>query len=1205
MVSNQMIEQAEMPEYERYLAQWEKELCNRIHKGVHLIGDIKLSEEDAEELAHWIGQLIQNNKWNEVKPHIVRDFPCTFVVFLVTQGILGYKAGEFWPIVDKSIKCALSPPQHADLGKLFEAIVRKLGLPTFDSIKGHRYVGRILLHGGIPNYCLPNFFEHFLQYYRKTHIKERKSVEAFLQERLKKAGKTYVASKPVIKFLKHGNAVAVNFMKRCLEMARRIEEGEQPSPDELELPARVIVGYQDWLRGTFNRVLRRKYRRPSICLDPWGQGVYLLLPEQDVTDEMNADSRTSFFWRVSDMPEKSVEVYQEETRWKTRYCEVPLTYLAPGYQIAFASSKQERIKEWYEQCLGEEQPWAWFDPDKQGQLIKSPRALPSKKLWILRSPEVTLQTDPLGSLHISEVFSELPGEWRNFICEEINLEHVQRLRIRRTEEILKEYRIYSPQEQPQLVGEPYVKENDIPLYIGSPPLLYIPRSLFELSPLRWRVTLENEGPALPGEISETLDRSTLIEKEEGIFWDLKKLLGEEAMGTFHVKVRGPLSIKTDFSFRILPKLEMTGHETFYLPGEHTEARLLVETDAHTTLRLQPDASGCRVIENPDTEEGHLYEVSADISRTIFPLQFVRRRVVVPFAVPIRRLRWKVVCGSAQAFSSSWSTDSISLPLDLLEQSGAPTLIVDLFGGVAEDLDVTLLLMDEDGEILQKESGRWKKGHPYLRFNLAAFLDTIRRAPTLNTVFALLIKGLPQQETLTCSVFKVTRTFVVERIHVESALHDDDVTLRLQWEPGLPIRHRVARLWPIWRPWEQPVEILIPDTVAGEYAHKLPITTLIPGKYRVELYVQDPWSSEDPEGQKKASTDLSNAYAVIPPDAAAIRLRQLEELSISDTSPFLITLECAIISHESNPAIAQKALQWCVEHIEQASIEHILILVHKCKEMGTELYRQLQKAMLKPSQVVKLRDAFDEGIVTGSVCKEYLVQLSSIQWSLDACKILLQIPHEPVRTHVIQKLLQQRHPYGIHTIIQWIKEGRISGADALKLFESGDLAWIAEELKRLLYQPEALKLLKEFQEEYASQVPVTVVFSRYWVRCTAGWGVIERIEAADGTEREFFPVSSHESGLRLHVSLRAYDYRYPVERVIISLDEGKIYFSDAQRVYSCTKCRQFATRDVTLVVNKHNREAHGGIEPGYACNSAVLDQEGALTFRSKQPSNPWE
>jgi len=810
------------------LDEWEKRLHPQVIE-VDLLGEVALSDEEVRLLGQQIGDLVRRKGWTQAARLLRERYPCSYVVFMVAQGARGYEAGDFWSAIRDATGVSISPAQTLQWGQLFEEIVQKLPVAQFPHLGGHRYIGPILAHGGIPDYCLADFFDHFLQPLVTRPEYASLSVEEFIQRRLLQASVAFLTDKQVLRFLEYGGALAVDFVERCRDMALAwAERGEIPSPEALGLPPRVVQGYQDWLEGRARPYLRRRatYRSPVLFLDPWGWGPTLRLPAQPVSA---TESDMEVLWQVFlDSPtEIRVDIQRDELGWKTVPRDFPLPGPAPEYRVALVFARveengglsQEVQREWRIPGLREESPLMGFDP-KDGRQLLPQDTLPPGRLWVLRPPDVVLETDPPEGLQVTEEFPRMPGEWCDDIGEEVDLSQARRLTARRGNQPVREYTVLGlgPEDQPALVGGQRlpIEDDRPPFYVGLPPSLRIP-----LPPTprlhRWYVEIRNEQPALPPvQASFTLaDRPSDIEDGVAVL-DLREWLGEGPMGTYKVKVRGPLGHKADLAFRVLPVLEIVGHDTLYLPEETKEACLLVETDARTTLTLQPGANDSQIALVEENEQ-RLYEVTAGVSRADFPLRFVRSTdagdaVYVPLSVPIRRLRWMLVLGREHARAPEWQTAPLRLPLDALEQAREPLLLVDLFGGTAENLTVRLSLQDENGTVLQEQEGRWRAGQPHLRFDLAAFLDTLRQSTGLAFAFHLALRGLPERGEVSYPVLQVGRRFVVQWKGVESAQVRETVYLRLRWEAPFRVRHRLVRLWPVWRPWDPPLEIPIPDEV---------------------------------------------------------------------------------------------------------------------------------------------------------------------------------------------------------------------------------------------------------------------------------------------------------------------------------------------------------------------------------------------------------
>ena len=871
------------------------------------------------------------------------------------------------------------------------------------------------------------------------------------------------------------------------------------------------------------------------------------------------------------------------------------------------------LREWRIPGITEERPLLWFDP-KDGGLIFPRDSLPGTRLWVLRRPDVVLEADPPDSLRVSEAFPRLPWAWGDFVAEEADLTQVHGLAARWGDRSLEYVVLSGLQDRPSLEEghRLLVEDGRPPLYIGVPPALRIPLSSYDQARLhRWYVEMEHDGPALPEvRASGTLaDLRPEIREGQAVL-DLRSWLGDAPMGTYRVKVRGPLGRRADLAFRILPTLEMVGHETLYLPEEAGEARLLVETDTHTELDLQPGVTDGRVtLQQEESTRRRLYEVTAGVSRADFPLRCARRTpqghaVYVPLWVPIRRLRWMVVLSREQAPALKWRTAPLRLPLEALEQARDPLLLVDVFGGAAENLRVTLSLQDEDRTPLQEQEGRWRAGQPYLRFDLAAFLDTLRQSPALLATFTLHLLGLSDRGEVSYPVLRVSRHFIVQQAEVDSAQIGDTLYLRFRWSAPVQVRHRLARLWPVWRTWEPPLEIPIPDAARDEYRCTFPVAQLIPGKYILEITAHDRWAAEASPPTRPAADDPTVTAALIPPDAVPRRLQELRNQALRTGQTFPIALETACIRQDAGQdARAQEAFQWCFEHLDEGEVEHILALVRAIAG-NPDLDRPLRMKMAAARRLRRVLEEYQRGRLSESLYREYLAQLPRPSlWSAETCEVLLEVDDEGLRIPAIRQLVEREHPSGIQALLQWLQEGRVADQDAIALVEKR-LQWAVERLKEALPHPVAFRLLEKLECRYPDRVPVIWVRPGYWVQCVAGWGRLEHIEAADGSRRDTFMPSNPEPGLRLYVLLRAHDPKRS-EKVVIHLEEKRVHFPDAKQVYTCAKCRRFASQDHTRITEQHERAAHRGIGPRFLSVSPTLQQTTPVEFRASPPPQPWE
>jgi len=155
-------------------------LIRKVARSVTLLGDIGLSEGDVGRLTELIRSFVSGDV-NRAVNELPRLAPCSLSCFLVWQGILSYREGEFWGPVAQAVCLPHQRRWQQRWGMLFLECLRALGLPTFSEAGGHRFVGPILMHGGIPDSCLVEYFDAVVARFCRDGIVEAPSVDLELK----------------------------------------------------------------------------------------------------------------------------------------------------------------------------------------------------------------------------------------------------------------------------------------------------------------------------------------------------------------------------------------------------------------------------------------------------------------------------------------------------------------------------------------------------------------------------------------------------------------------------------------------------------------------------------------------------------------------------------------------------------------------------------------------------------------------------------------------------------------------------------------------------------------------------------------------------------------------------------------------------------------------------------------------------------------
>jgi len=262
----------------------------RLVQPEELLSRIPLTAVEWRSLGDAFAKIISKYGDSEGSRKIWTSWPTCAAVYLVNAGIRLYRAGEFWPVFRENI--GLSGNTTLYWGERFIYFLKKHQLPTFADTGGLTYITPILGHGGIPNYCLRDFFKYILT---RAKAYTGLSGEDLLEELLNQSYITF-ADKPVQRFLANGGDYAADFLTRCLEMAQEVKkESIFNDVEQFGLPARIVTQYKEWLQevAVTAEGSTDNFRSPYIKYDPYGLGVVAYLPGQRLNIWVS-----SIYWQI-------------------------------------------------------------------------------------------------------------------------------------------------------------------------------------------------------------------------------------------------------------------------------------------------------------------------------------------------------------------------------------------------------------------------------------------------------------------------------------------------------------------------------------------------------------------------------------------------------------------------------------------------------------------------------------------------------------------------------------------------------------------------------------------------------------------------------------------------------------------------------------------------------------------------------------------
>lgn len=1023
------------------LADWEDRLKTQL-KAVDLIGELDLSAEQTAEIA----QLIRANGYvfgsHAMVDWALQYYPRTLAAFLVFQGIYGYESGDFWSAICGAIGVPDNGNHTQQLGQAFENAVRRLGLSHPSA--GHRFVGAILGHGGIPRKSLPDFFEHMMQPSVTRPDLAGLTTAELIQEWLDRSQR-YQVDKPVLRFLQYGGPVAEDFVNRCLHMLQDYgETGEIPIPEELGLPPSVVEAYQVWAtdrgRSSPIRPSGPRLRSPQIMLDPWGSGVSVLLPEQQVPIDRSLARVRWVIAADKDSSEVTARVRRVDFDLKSEMVSYPLVQPARRFAIRlfFGSDLQ---REWIFEGVEDDCSIIAFDPET-GTLLPSRKRLPARPLWIISSSKASLKIDERpASPRFLEEFPALLWQWRSWKGRKIDLSEASNLGVE-SGSAPRSYLVIPDQglRRPELVGGNRVTLMDrgVPLFAQELPRLRVwtqaDGSVEDTLP-RWRLELRNEWDADP--VLDRRDRlielnSYLRRDAAAVELPMTALLGDTPIGQYRLRVQGPLGSDSELRFRVVPWLAITGHEAPFIPDRLKGApvvSLLVESDRQTTVDVLEAESGLNIAEGSCTDNSRCYEVTVPPNVTAAPLRIIRelpsgKKAYVPLRVPVRRLRWLLVLSPQSLLQPAWQTTTASVPLAEFEQSDSPFLLVELpIDELDRNVAAGLRFLDGEGVCLVELTAQ-RGGRPsrMARFDLQQIRDTLRQsdAPTIRA--ELSIQGIHSVPDINLPALTFGRQITLSALtaHVDETSLPS--TLSIAWTPEVRLRWRHVRFWPISRPWRDPEGLDIPDSAHNQYTTTHSMEGIVPGEYVVEFTVCDPWlQAESPE---RPAANAPNAFRCMLGDLRR-RLHQLEEVTDDASQAFANACERAFLAHALNDeSQLQASLEWCYDHIEEASAAQLVELTREFSEQP--IAKALRMRMFRPQRIRKMLGMYQQGAMSDRGWQAYLDQLPPLsRLSPQACEELLQVPDERVQLAVARLLIEQGKATGLAAAYAWHEQGKLS------------------------------------------------------------------------------------------------------------------------------------------------------------------------------------
>jgi RNA polymerase primary sigma factor len=840
-----------------------------------LLGELNLSVEEARDLGQAIAQLVKRNGQMPAIGLLRRQYPASLAVYLVFKGLSGYESGNYWSAVGEETGLN-SVNAHQEMGQAFEKFLSENNLPLFRGLisldKARRYVTRILLHGGIPDTSLDDYFTYFLQLMQAQATTSHADVRDFIEEWLNKHASSVPVDKSIPRFLEHGGTFALDFVTRCLELSEYYEEHHRlPVPEAIGLPPRVLSAYKRWSdeqqQSTQKRQVRLRLARPTLMLDPWDDGPVIDLPAQILSHDLPVESCRWIIGSQQAGVERQIETFPlspnwSEAGWETDAYQFALP--APGnYRVTLEvnDGKENRaLRTWYFPCASSAQAASLLTFDgKSGEFLPTRETLSAKQLWLLIPRKLHLQTS--GGVK-REVVEQFTGAWSRFKAEAWDLSAATSVTLE-TQQWTVEPDM--TQFQPYLQGNTLADVEQQPgqphLFTGQLPDLFIPlpsQRAVAIEAERWRLTVsavsENKRQQLLAtSLAETGYRYVQQGETPALHLPLayQEALKTARRGLFEIALRGPLGRDIMFQVAVLPEIQIHMHEQdrIRVPRTGKVPALTLVITSSEDIQLASPGSGVSL--QAHTTRQYRIMVTGECSRADLQFSFDDAsgfQGTIPFSIPLPILTWALVEGQgATLHGDLWHTRVISRPQVWLEQAEAPRLLVGLVVGTQRrTFSSASVFVNYNRREQPQELHPRGRGKTWLTFQLSEAEDSVRTGRNGSVLFELELAELPGlAQRLRLPVLLLEQTLGLTSLHLEGVLVEQSWLCDLTWQEDVPFNNRHLLLWSLLRPWETALDIPLPDPVRAHFEFEVPLTSLAPGNYRAEIILLDPWSGSLP------------------------------------------------------------------------------------------------------------------------------------------------------------------------------------------------------------------------------------------------------------------------------------------------------------------------------------------------------------------------
>lgn len=1044
---------------------WEKQLTPYFTRRLSMIGEIQISRQEMEDMATGVRGCIQRNGLSRASELLDSQYPYTFIVFLTAFGAYNTQF-DYWGALGEEIGSAREHLFNHRWHQRYLEKVKKLGLRHFSGVDPARpYVTTIRYHGGIPSYSLPDYFRHFVM----TSVERPELAESSTRRVLDVLLRTaHNVDSPVINFLENSGSLGEEFFNACRKLAQHYKQYQEIlSADQLDLPERVVQAFEDFVHEEYGQTdseRRIHLHRPALMFTPDFEyaHLYIWLPEQEIPLRF---AEGQIEWRIQlsggQILRHLCSVKMQRQHMVAEEYFLPIDFRPRFVKVSLVFSMEretaeKRLGRWFLPLMSTENATSLVAFRADGVALRPGDPLPGEELLLVYPIEMQLQAE--GAARLSHSYGPLYGAWKGWQANGWDLTQAWSLQlVIENQPIGEPIPVASKLPKPELEGQPARFNNDpsgTQIFIGNIPKLRVPLRPDmpvhrELS--RWRVEIDSSWNANP-EVHEILQLNSLEENiSERDGWaelPLEHIFGSEPVGTFTIRLSGPIDDSIEFRFRLWPKMTLVGLKRELLPNSGG-------SDPHTFSLLLPDGARCEVqagTNGIDIQDmgvyGYKITASSEAVRADLNLLLDKENgdiIRVPVFIPIPRLRWSLVIGLEQS-KLQWKNRLIQLPLDVVTQAlqqNVGALHINMHG-LDSVYRLALEFVDVDGAEIIRQDVEFQStpfDNNWLRAPLQSMRDTFSHAGSLVRL-DLKFQSKSTEETLHIPLVLLSRRLEVADVDFQPV---GKFNWMLAWKEKYPVKNRRVLIKPAWQPWQEAWEYRIPDNNTGRLL--IPDVGLPPARYHIHFFTappDDPPAREIPSYTKPVIVDISSPES---------RIRTLDEQIRDATSReahemlFRAVLEAACIYEDlgNYKARDEKLSELAKSFIHIDSLRLLLGLFRWVESRGIEnpYTGFFRKFMFKPELVRPILERYRPDNPELRTFLAYVIQVKDL-YAESAYRIATVSDNPAVTSACLRSLLLHEDDRLIPVILQMIVAARLSNQDAVDLLKQKP-AWAVKAL----------------------------------------------------------------------------------------------------------------------------------------------------------------